>query len=80
MYRKVSIEIGGTSFMSCRTFIPCFASCVDVDECSDSRLNSCDSSDRAICVNTAGNYTCLCRAGFDGNGRTCTMVCTIYQS
>lgn len=40
----------------------------DVDECA-SDYHDCDVN--AVCQNTAGSYTCRCKAGYTGNGRTC---------
>ena len=37
----------------------------DIDECADSQLNYCDSSDRATCTNTGGGFNCSCKTGYD---------------
>ena len=50
---------------------------VDVNECSDSS-HSCDAD--ADCSNTAGSYTCRCRAGFYGNGFDCTGRTVIWST
>ena len=42
---------------------------VDIDECS-TNSHSCDVN--AICSNTVGSYACACKAGFTGDGNTCT--------
>ena len=42
----------------------------DVDECSNSSLNNCDSN--AECRNTIGSYQCSCLQGFMGNGTYCS--------
>ena len=42
---------------------------VDIDECS-TNSHSCDVN--AVCSNTVGSYTCVCEAGFTGDGNTCT--------
>ena len=41
---------------------------IDIDECS-SDSHSCDVS--AVCSNTHGSYTCACKAGYSGDGRSC---------
>ena len=41
----------------------------EVDECAEG-THDCDVN--AKCTNTDGNYTCTCRAGYSGDGRTCT--------
>ena len=41
---------------------------VDVDECSAS-ISVCDVN--ANCKNTRGSYRCTCKAGFNGDGKTC---------
>ena len=40
----------------------------DFDEC-ESQSNDCDVN--ADCQNTAGSYTCMCKAGYTGDGKTC---------
>ena len=42
---------------------------IDVDECSNDGMNSCDSD--ANCSNTAGSYVCQCQRGYEGDGFTC---------
>ena len=42
---------------------------VDIDECSTNSY-SCDVN--AVCSNTVGSYACVCKAGFTGDGNTCT--------
>ncbi|XP_078575446.1 sushi, von Willebrand factor type A, EGF and pentraxin domain-containing protein 1-like isoform X3 [Branchiostoma floridae x Branchiostoma japonicum] len=46
--------------------------CLDVDECAAADLHTC--SVHADCTNTPGDYTCQCRVGFTGDGRTCNVV------
>ena len=45
--------------------IPVF---VDADECNAS-IPFCDAN--ADCKNTLGSYSCSCKAGFLGDGKTC---------
>ncbi len=40
-----------------------------MDECSAS-ISVCDVN--ADCQNTVGSYICSCKAGFTGDGKTCT--------
>ena len=42
---------------------------LDINECSTG-ADACDVN--AKCKNTVGSYTCTCKIGFTGNGRTCT--------
>ena len=42
---------------------------LDIDECS-TNSDSCDVN--AVCSNNVGSYACACKAGFTGNGYTCT--------
>ena len=37
----------------------------DIDECQTG-VDMCDS--KAYCTNTAGSYTCTCKAGYEGEG------------
>lgn len=50
--------------------------CTDNDECT---LNTDDCSANANCSNTPGSFTCACKPGYEGNGKTCTDVdeCTL---
>ena len=41
----------------------------DIDECS-TNSHSCDVN--AVCSNNVGSYACSCKAGYTGNGNTCT--------
>ena len=41
------------------------------DECS-SNSQSCDVN--AVCSNAKGTYTCICKAGYFGDGRTCSGI------
>ncbi|XP_078382553.1 uncharacterized protein LOC144665226 isoform X4 [Oculina patagonica] len=60
--------------------------CADIDECSASNP-VCDASDidecsasnpvcdaNADCKNTPGSHVCSCKAGFTGDGKTCTDI------
>ena len=40
----------------------------DLDEC-DTNTYNCDV--KADCVNNAGSYSCVCKAGYTGDGQTC---------
>ena len=42
---------------------------LDIDECS-TNSHSCDVN--AVCSNNVGSYACACKAGFTGDGYTCT--------
>ena len=42
---------------------------VDINECTTG-LFPCDSN--ANCANNLGSYTCTCKTGFTGDGKTCT--------
>jgi hypothetical protein len=44
-------------------------SCQDIDECA-AGTDNCDTN--ASCMNTDGSFTCMCNAGFTGDGTSCT--------
>ena len=44
---------------------------VDVDECT-AFPNICDAN--ADCQNTDGSYICSCKAGYMGDGKTCSKA------
>ncbi|CAH3023028.1 unnamed protein product [Porites evermanni] len=44
---------------------------VYINECS-TNSHSCDVN--AVCGNTLGSYTCACKPGYSGNGRTCSDI------
>ena len=46
-----------------------FVVVLDINECS-TNSHSCDVN--AVCGNTLGSYTCACKPGYWGNGRTCS--------
>jgi len=56
--------------------VPCnncfnFTCFTDLDECS-THTHNCDVN--ADCINTVGSYSCTCKAGYSGDGQTCTDV------
>ena len=50
-------------------------SILDINECSLGN-DLCDRN--ADCTNTIGNYTCVCRNGYSGNGFTCIGKNSFY--
>ncbi|XP_072033997.1 uncharacterized protein [Amphiura filiformis] len=44
----------------------------DINECSNSTLNACDSN--ANCTNINGGYMCMCLDGYMGNGEMCEDI------
>jgi len=42
---------------------------IEIDECS-TNSPSCDVN--AVCSNTPGSYNCSCKAGYSGDGKSCT--------
>lgn len=50
-----------------------YAQCPDVDECG---LGLHDCHPQAVCTNTDGSFSCHCRKGYIGDGRTsCIRTC-----
>ena len=43
----------------------------DIDECLYEN-DDCDVEERANCSNTVGSFSCICKDGFMGDGKTCT--------
>ena len=56
--------------------LPCYVS-VDVDECSDPSLNSCDLVN-GQCINVYGFYTCHCNTGYEGVRGICVGKITMH--
>ena len=50
---------------------------VDIDECS-TNSHSCDVN--AVCSNIRGSYTCKCKAGYSGDGKTCSGIYAVFLS
>ena len=48
----------------------------DLDECNTNTHN-CDV--KANCANTAGSHSCTCKAGYTGDGQTCSGKKQINQ-
>lgn len=46
-----------------------YLSSPDIDECGES-VDNCD--DNALCENTLSSFSCMCIAGYDGDGENCT--------
>ena len=42
---------------------------LDINECS-TNSHICDVN--AVCSNVQGSYTCACKSGYSGDGKTCT--------
>jgi hypothetical protein len=59
------------SAASCQPgFQPSGSSCVDINECATG-ANNCDAN--ATCINAQGNFMCVCKNGFAGDGVTCDL-------
>ena len=56
--------------------LSCYVS-VDVDECSDPSLNSCDLVN-GQCINAYGFYTCHCNTGYEGVRGICVGKITMH--
>ena len=50
-----------------------FNQTLDVNECS-AATNYCDTN--AICTITEGEYTCVCKSGYAGDGKSCLGITT----
>ena len=59
----------GVVFMLCCVSLFYLCLKIDIDKCS-SNSHSCDVN--AVCNNTRGSHTCTCKAGYSGDGKSCT--------
>ena len=59
-----SSNLHATFCFALLSFLP-----VDINECSNSSLNTCDPN--ANCTNTDGGYMCMCLDGYYGDGEIC---------
>ena len=73
---RAAPELQGCRFNSCQTayaVVAFFADAlvrsknVDIKECQG--VNDCNST--ADCIELIGSYNCICRIGFQGDGRSC---------
>lgn len=47
------------------------STCSDLNECNDG-THDCDAN--ATCINSYGSFTCACKTGYEGDGKTCTAM------
>ena len=47
----------------------------DTNECLEEKHNC---SPNAKCINSMGNFSCVCHEGYHGNGNTCTGIYLAY--
>ena len=66
----VSVLLVKTGFIQFKILLCYFYS--DVDECTASSP-VCDVN--AQCLNTRGSYSCRCKVGYSGRGKTCKGLC-----
>jgi hypothetical protein len=43
---------------------------IDINECTLG-TDDCDADVRATCTNIPGSFTCACKDGYSGDGKTC---------
>ena len=48
----------------------CTFCCADIDECAAPDNGGCHAN--AVCTNTVGSRICSCKAGYSGDGMSCT--------
>lgn len=61
--------------MTCKYNLICFLSIIDIDECHRG-FDDCDTT--ALCQNVVGSFTCVCKAGYIGEGRFCDSKPAIF--
>ncbi|XP_053372966.1 uncharacterized protein LOC123561091 [Mercenaria mercenaria] len=72
---KVCTNTIGSHTCSCRSgYSLSNNSCVDIDECNDPALNTCEQ----VCTNTVGGFSCSCNSGYNINTND-TTKCTDYD-
>ncbi|XP_053372974.1 uncharacterized protein LOC123561094 [Mercenaria mercenaria] len=72
---KVCTNTIGSHICSCRSgYSLSNNSCVDIDECNDPALNTCEQ----VCTNTVGGFSCSCNSGYNIDSND-TTKCTDYD-
>jgi len=59
---------GSSPFRDVLLFSHLVCDYADIDECASNNGGCCA---QAVCKNTLGSYTCTCRLGYTGDGKTC---------
>ncbi len=49
---------------------------IDINECS---LGTYSCHSNADCINTVGSYSCQCRSGYAGTGKSCAGICILCK-
>jgi hypothetical protein len=62
---------GATTAYACTNNVGAAPTCKDLDECKTGTA-ACDLA--ATCTNTVGSFVCACKAGYSGDGKTCSDV------
>ena len=70
-YLTLQLKCSVQKFVNCSLCIIFFT--LDVDECTHGS-HQCH-AEHATCANTMGSYTCACKPGFTGDGRTDSSSC-----
>ncbi len=62
---------GAAIAFTCTNNIGAAVTCADIDECA---VNNGGCAVNATCTNSVGSFSCACKNGFTGDGKTCTDV------
>ena len=71
------VDLKWNQLFSSHFYTHFYASFTDINECA-SNNGGCHSN--ATCINTIGSFSCKCKQGFSGDGKTCIGMLLLQPS